>query len=119
MNFVLFFSKKKKAVGQSAAFPKTVLARAAGREQRRKKTSVDVARGQSEKNVLKNADKAVAKIQQDQRNEGKKMSSPEHLTVKKTSSAQGSARRQKESWAARLSSTFASPPSIEKIRCKK
>ncbi|XP_016308690.1 uncharacterized protein LOC107663054 [Sinocyclocheilus anshuiensis] len=44
------------------------------------------------------------------------MSSPEHLTVKKTSSAQESARRQKESWAARLSSTFASPPSVEKMR---
>ncbi|XP_051735390.1 synaptonemal complex protein 2-like isoform X2 [Ctenopharyngodon idella] len=108
---------KKKAVGRPATFQQTVPARAAGREQRREKTSVDVARRQSEKNVLKNADKAFAKIQQDQRNDnGKKMSSPEHLTVKKTSSAQGSARRQKQSWASRLSSTFASPPSIEKMR---
>lgn len=85
----------------------------------REKTSVEVARRPSETNVLKKAEKAVVKIQQDQRNDkGKKMSSPEHLTVKKTSSAQGSTRRQKESWAARLSSTFATPPSIERMRCK-
>ncbi|XP_048034705.1 synaptonemal complex protein 2-like isoform X2 [Megalobrama amblycephala] len=108
---------KKKAVGRPAAFQQTIPARNTGQEQRREKTSVDVSRRQNEKNVLKNADKAFAKIQQDQRNDnGKKMSSLEHLTVKKTSSAQGSARRQKESWASRLSSTFASPPSIEKMR---
>lgn len=85
----------------------------------REKASAEVARRPSETNVLKKAENGVVKIQQDQRNDkGKKMSSPEHLTVKKTSSAQGSARRQKESWAARLSSTFATPPSIERMRCK-
>ncbi|XP_067226595.1 synaptonemal complex protein 2-like [Chanodichthys erythropterus] len=107
---------KKKAVGRPAAFQQTIPARNTGQEQRREKTSVNVSRRQNEKNVLKNADKAFAKIQDQRNDNGKKMSSPEHLTVKKTSSAQGSARRQKESWASRLSSTFASPPSIEKMR---
>ncbi|XP_077070162.1 synaptonemal complex protein 2 isoform X2 [Siphateles boraxobius] len=108
---------KKKAVVRPAAFQQTVPTQAVGREQRREKTSVEVARRQSETNVLKKAEKAFVKLKQDKRNDkGKKMSSPDHLTVKKTSSAQGSARRQKESWAARLSSTFASPPSIERMR---
>lgn len=41
--------------------------------------------------------------------------SPGPRIVKKTPSAQG----HKHSWMARLSSTFASPPSIERMRCKK
>ncbi|KAL0158663.1 hypothetical protein M9458_046739, partial [Cirrhinus mrigala] len=76
--------------------------------EKREKTSLDLAKLQNEKNVLKKTDKGFAKILQDQRNDKGKMSSPEHVTVQKT--------RQKESWAARLSSTFASPPSIEKMR---
>ncbi|KAL1249718.1 hypothetical protein QQF64_020723 [Cirrhinus molitorella] len=108
---------KKKAIGKQAMLEKAVPARATEQGHRREKTSLDIAKLQNEKNVQKKADKSFAKILQDQRNDkGKKMSSPEHLTVQKTSSVQGSARRQKESWAARLSSTFASPPSIEKMR---
>ncbi|XP_073679736.1 uncharacterized protein sycp2 [Garra rufa] len=108
---------KKKAIGKQATLGKAVPHRATEQGEKREKTSLDVAKLQNEKNVQKKADKGFATILQDQRNnKGKKMSSPEHLTVKKMSSVQGSARRQKESWAARLSSTFASPPSIEKMR---
>lgn len=85
----------------------------AAQEKRRQKPSVDTTK-QHEKTGRKMAETAFAEIQQIQRNDkGKKMSSPERLTVTKTSWA-----RQKETWAARLSSTFASPPCIEKMRCK-
>ncbi|XP_039507811.1 synaptonemal complex protein 2-like [Pimephales promelas] len=108
---------KKKAVVRPVTSQQTVPPQAAGREQKREKTSVEVARQQSETNVLKKAEKAIVKTQPDLRiDKGKKLSDAEDLTVKKTSSAQRSARRQKESWAARLSSTFASPPSIERMR---
>uniref|UniRef100_A0A8C1VGI0 Synaptonemal complex protein 2 n=1 Tax=Cyprinus carpio TaxID=7962 RepID=A0A8C1VGI0_CYPCA len=108
---------KKKAVGRAATLQQTVPARATEQGEKREKTSVDIAKLQNEKDVQKKADKVFAKILGGQRNDkGKKMCSPEHLIVKKTSSAQGSVRRQKESWAARLSSTFASPPSVEKMR---
>ncbi|KTG32330.1 hypothetical protein cypCar_00004932 [Cyprinus carpio] len=109
--------KRKKAVGRAATLQQTVPARATEQGEKREKTSVDIAKLQNEKDVQKKADKVFAKILGGQRNDkGKKMCSPEHLIVKKTSSAQGSVRRQKESWAARLSSTFASPPSVEKMR---
>ncbi|XP_058619989.1 synaptonemal complex protein 2-like isoform X2 [Onychostoma macrolepis] len=112
---------KKKAVGRAAALQQTVPARATEQGEKRGKTSVDIAKRQNEKNVQKKADKVFTKILGGQRNDkGKKMCSPEHLTVKKMTSekgsAQGSVRRQKESWAARLSSTFASPPSVEMMR---
>ncbi|XP_026055194.1 synaptonemal complex protein 2 isoform X1 [Carassius auratus] len=108
---------KKKADGRAATLQQTVPARATEQGEKREKTSVDIAKLQNEKNVQKKAEKVFAKVLGGQRNDkGKKMCSPEHLPVKKTSSAQGSVRRQKESWAARLSSTFASPPSVEKMR---
>ncbi|XP_050953364.1 synaptonemal complex protein 2 isoform X2 [Labeo rohita] len=107
---------KKKAIGKQATLEKSVPARATEQGEKREKTSLDIAKLQNEKNVLKKTDKGFAKMLQDQRNDKGKMSSLEHLTVQKTSSVQGSARRQKESWAARLSSTFASPPSVEKMR---
>uniref|UniRef100_A0A8C2JCY7 Synaptonemal complex protein 2 n=1 Tax=Cyprinus carpio TaxID=7962 RepID=A0A8C2JCY7_CYPCA len=107
---------KKKATGRAATLQQNVPAQATEQGEKREKTSVDTAKQQSE-DVQKKAEKGFAKILRDQRNDkGKKKSSPEHLTVKKTSSAQESARRQKESWAARLSSTFASPSSVEKMR---
>ncbi|XP_043081327.1 uncharacterized protein sycp2 [Puntigrus tetrazona] len=108
---------KKKAVWRAATLHETVSAKAAEQGGIKQKTSVDIAKLQNEKNAQKKADKVFAKSLGGQRNDkGKKMCSPEHLAAKKTSSAQGSARRQKESWAARLSSTFASPPSVEKMR---
>lgn len=117
--YVFVFSEQKKAVKRAAALQQTAPARATEQGDEREKTFIDIATLKNEKNVQKKADKVFAKILGGQRNDkGKKMCSPEHLTVKKTSSAQESVRRQKESWAARLSSTFASSPSVEKMRCK-
>ncbi|TRY94851.1 hypothetical protein DNTS_008536 [Danionella cerebrum] len=59
--------------------------------------------------------KVTAKVPADVQLKAKPACSPEPLSLKKTWSAQGSVR-QKETWAGRLSSTFASPPSIEKMR---
>ncbi|XP_056588545.1 synaptonemal complex protein 2-like isoform X2 [Triplophysa dalaica] len=83
---------KKKALGLTAKLPQTVPAQTTGRGQRTKEHS---------------------KISEKKGNDSsRKDHSPGHRIVKKTPSAQG----HKHSWMARLSSTFASPPSIERMR---
>nr|XP_055043933.1 synaptonemal complex protein 2 isoform X3 [Misgurnus anguillicaudatus] len=105
---------KKKAVGRPRKHP--VPAETNGQGQKKKKTS-SVDKAQREISQNKKSDKTTAQIQPYQANEtSKKDCSPEDLTVKKTPSAQGSARGHKESWTAQLSSTIASPPSIERMR---
>lgn len=102
---------KKKAVVRPVTPQEIVSAHTTAQEKRRQKPSVDTTK-QHEKNGRKTTETAFAEIQQIQRNDkGKKVSSPERLKVNKTSWD-----RQKETWATRLSSTFASPPSIEKMR---
>ncbi|XP_073669161.1 synaptonemal complex protein 2 [Paramisgurnus dabryanus] len=104
---------KKKAVGRPRKHPVPVETN--GQGQKKKTSSVDKAQREISQN--KKSDKTPAQIQPYQTNEtSKKDCSPEDLTVKKTPSAQGSARGHKESWTAQLSSTIASPPSIERMR---
>ncbi|XP_051946825.1 synaptonemal complex protein 2 [Xyrauchen texanus] len=106
--------KRKKTIGRLERIQQTLPARTIGPGQKGETSSLDTSKEQSENSEKEKADKIIVQIQQDQRyDKGKTGSSPEHLTV--SSSAQGSSRRQK-SWVARLSSTLASPPSIEKMR---
>ncbi|XP_057219010.1 synaptonemal complex protein 2 isoform X2 [Triplophysa rosa] len=93
---------KKKALGRTAKLPQTVPAQTTGRGQ---------------KNETSSLAKEHSKISEKKDNDSsRKDHSPGHQIVKKTPSARGSARGHKDSWMARLSSTFASPPSIERMR---
>lgn len=102
---------KKKALGRPAKLPQTVPAQTTGRGQKNETSFLDTIKGQSK---IEESDKTSVQIQTN--DSSRKDHSPGHLTMKKTPSAQGSARGHKESWMARLSSTFASPPSIERMR---
>lgn len=105
-------SKQKKALGRPA---KIVPGPTTGRGQKTETSSW--AKEQSKISEKKEADKTSAQIQTN--DSSRKDHSPAHQTVKKTPFAQGSAKGHKGSWMARLSSMFASPPSIERMRCKK